>query len=520
MHVSKTNRLVNSLLIALGVAAALAVVVTGVYGLRNGRGASADPHAGHAHAAGGQEEGHAAHGAEEAARAREDGDVCCPGEAEHTDIEHTAHEGPGDACCPGEAEHADAEHAPHEGPGDACCPSESEHVDAERDPNRGWCGEHSLYEDECAICAPARTALLEPGQSMKLRLPAPDVLKKAGVVIAEASQGTAKAETPVLCKVTYNEGQLAHITPLVSGSIRKVLADVGDAVPEGAALVELSSPEVADAKGAYLSALAEERLAAVTHKREKGLWEKHISPAQDYEQASAALAKAQTRVRTAHQSLLNVGLGSDEIRTVRDSQDTSSVVVMRAPFAGTLVERHAVIGETVDRGALLFMLADLSNMWVELAVPSALFGALHLGDSVQAEFEGLEGVTFDGEIDWVDTRVDEGNRTLRARAVVSNDAGRLKHGMFGSVRIASASAQPAVLVPSDAVQQFEGAPVVFVKLGEDLFDVRRVTLGPNKRDHVAVLAGVEPGEEIVVARSFTVKSEFLKERLGAGCTEH
>jgi cobalt-zinc-cadmium efflux system membrane fusion protein len=107
----------------------------------------------------------------------------------------------------------------------------------------------------------------------------------------------------------------------------------------------------------------------------------------------------------------------------------------------------------------------------------------------------------------------------RARAEFANPDGLLKDKMFATARILTRQADGAMLVPSSAIQRVEGKPFVFVKLGDDLFEVRAVALGARFNGRQEVLAGLKPREEIAVSHGFAVKSAMLISRLGAGCAD-
>jgi cobalt-zinc-cadmium efflux system membrane fusion protein len=123
-------------------------------------------------------------------------------------------------------------------------------------------------------------------------------------------------------------------------------------------------------------------------------------------------------------------------------------------------------------------------------------------------------------VTWVGSSIDPETRMVEARAEVANPDLRLRHGMFGRARIGSSRATEPIWVPSDAVQHVDGHPFVFARLADDLFELRKVAIGGSASGRVAVTAGLHPEDEIVVAHSFTLKSELLKARLGAGCVDH
>jgi cobalt-zinc-cadmium efflux system membrane fusion protein len=202
---------------------------------------------------------------------------------------------------------------------------------------------------------------------------------------------------------------------------------------------------------------------------------------------------------------------------VEETGSSSSRLPIVAPYSGTLVERDAVVGEAVEVGDVLFSLADLSSMWLELSIPEDRLSSIEVGDPVEAAFDALPGVTVSGQVVWLASSIEEHSRMIKARAVIPNRGSRLKHGMFGQVRIFPERSLTGLHVPVQALHHVDGTPVVFVKLEKDLYEIRRVSLGGNSGESVEVLAGIFPQEEVVVAHSFTMKSEFLKSRLGAGC---
>jgi cobalt-zinc-cadmium efflux system membrane fusion protein len=191
---------------------------------------------------------------------------------------------------------------------------------------------------------------------------------------------------------------------------------------------------------------------------------------------------------------------------------------VRAPFKGTVISRKAVMGEAIESGQSLFKVADLSTMWLELKLPSDKVPLISTGLNVEATFSNLPGFSAKGHLAWVDSEVDPSSRMIKALAVIKNN-GPLKKGMFGTARIMLAKPENAFQIAKDAVQRHENRTFVFVKLDEDLFDLRRVTLGNLNGNTIDVVAGIESYEEIVVAGTFTVMSEFLKSRLGAGCVD-
>jgi membrane fusion protein, heavy metal efflux system len=423
-------------------------------------------------------------------------------------------------------------------------------LDTQRDPTRLWCSEHDVYEDECFICHPelknkpsdeAGGALmcqehgvpehecgichpdlapgLQPGESLKIRQVSRESASKAGITTARPQPGESSPGVSVFCEVRYNQNHVARITPLAPGVIERVLVDVGQVVAKGDVLVEIASSEIASAKRDYLLALVDEKVKSLAFEREGQLVAKKIASEADYQKAEAEFSMAKVVTTTARQTLLNYRFTEEEIRQIQNTKSNSSLLSVRAPYAGTLVERMAVVGEAVEPGEKLFMLANLSSMWLELAVPENEIATVHTGHVVEATFSGLPEEMIQGKLVWIDSRVDDRTRLIRARALVPNPDVRLRNGMFGTVKVVLDKPVSMLRLPSSALQRFLGQPYVFVKEDADLFGLRRVTVGARDAHSVEILAGIVATDEIVVSGGFIMKSEFLKSRLGAGCVD-
>ncbi|GMU21399.1 MAG: hypothetical protein AMXMBFR13_14920 [Phycisphaerae bacterium] len=399
------------------------------------------------------------------------------------------------------------------------CHPELKDRPTERGASPLMCKEHNVPEAECGICHPELAENLGAGGNLKIRLPSRHSAEKAGIKLGKPEPTTSNPGLSVFCEVRYNQNRLARITPLASGVVHRVLADVGQDVSEGDVLVEIASSEVAGAKRDYLIALVDENVKSLALERERQLLAKKISAEQNYQRAEAEYEMAQIVTATAQQRLLNYGFDAEDIKEIKKTRSSSSILKVRAPYAGSLVSRSAVVGEAVEPGAPLFTLVDLSTMWLELAVPESQADHVHAGLSVEAAIKDVVGGTAKGELVWVDASVDERNRLVKARAVVQNPDRKFRNNMFGNVRILWGTSAKAFRVPSEALQTVHGAPHLFVRLDTDLYALRRVVVGERNGRSSEIMAGLLGNEPIVVAGSHTMKSEFFKSRLGAGCVD-
>lgn len=428
---------------------------------------------------------------------------------DHEEKETAAHDDHGEEE-QAEEGHAHAEeergHDDHAGEGHD---DHSGHAHARKASSDGICPEHKIAEAEDALCAPDRIGALRPGQGLKVRLGAPQAAERVGIAAAPpVPAGEGAASWPA--QAVFNRDRVAHLSALAGGRLTSVRVSLGDTVKAGAVLAEIASPEAAGLKGALREAESRRQLAEAAYLREKDLLAKGITSRQEFQQAEAEWRQAQSAAAQARQQLGDYGL----------TAGGGSTLPVKAPFAGTVIERTAVAGETVAPGASLFIVADLSTLQVEVSVPEEALLDLRPGLEITAHFSALPGRAFPGKIFWVAPALDEKTRMLKALAQVENREGLLRSGLFGQVRPAGKVAAGGLAVPADALQAVDGAPYVFVELEKDLYELRRVTAGRKAGRTVVVSEGISPSDRIVTAQAFALKSEVLKARLGASCADH
>jgi len=367
------------------------------------------------------------------------------------------------------------------------------------------CTEHGVPESQCAVCKPDLAAKLKPGESMKVRLPSTNSTAIVGVQTALPETGAIGDAVECVAEVNFNQNKLAQIAAPVSGIIQSVEADLGTKVEEKKTVATIWSASIAEA-------VAKAVLAHQTLDRERKLREQRVTSEQ-------ALQEAEANHRAACQQLRTLGFTEEQIDAMGRTPQEQVLMEVRAPFAGEIVERMAVRGALVEAGKPLFTLVDHSTVWAMLQVPEAALARIRVGQAVELRLDSLPGKMFTGRLTWIGPAVDERTRMARARAEFANPDRVLKDKMFAMARILTRRAEGALLVPPSAVQHVGGRPLVFVKLAEDLFDARAVTLGAKFNGRREVLAGLKPQEQIAVSHAFALKSAMLMSRLGAGCAD-
>jgi len=334
-------------------------------------------------------------------------------------------------------------------------------------------------------------------------------MKQFGVETAVAGPGTLRLELTLPGEVAPNADRIAHVVPRVQGVVRDVRKNLGDTVRRGEIMAVLESRELADSRGALLAARERVALAQSSFDREERLWSKRISAEQDYIQAKNSLAEANIELRTAEQNLRVLGYSDESIAQLSNRRDKGAILYdIVAPFDGTVTEKHISLGEVLKVDSPAFVIADLSSVWVNLDVHQKDLPLIRVG---QRALISVGGSVTDasGRVDFLEPIATETNRTIHARVVVSNAAGKYRPGLFASGRVAVGNIPIPVLVPSDALVMVDGKTCLFIR-DADGFRLSEVGTGQTDGSMTEIATGLTAGQPYVARGAFTLKSELGK----------
>lgn len=309
-----------------------------------------------------------------------------------------------------------------------------------------------------------------------------------------------------------------------SGRIENVQAVLGDTVEATDTLVVVRSSEFGQAQADSCVASAQLELARETFEREKQLHDDKVGSQADYQSARNQLSAAQATLGAARKRLQLFGLSEEQIAAIRaDDEVAFGEFVLTAPISGTIIAQNAVRGQLVDSTDTLCRIADLSCVWVWCDVYEADLAAVHdrfvSGSvvTVQISVRAFPETIFRGVVDMIGSQLDPETRTVKVRVRAENPGGRLKPGMFVTVSLDLGGSGTAMMVPETAVLSDEGRHFVFVRLNDEFWIRRDVSVGPTAADLVPVYGGLSEGDVIATKGAFMFKSEVLKEKMGAGC---
>lgn len=347
-----------------------------------------------------------------------------------------------------------------------------------------------------------------------IKMPA-DRIAAAKITIEAAGEGTLSRRLTVPGVIIPDANRQARVPAQVVGTVAEMKKRVGDSVERGEIIAIISSREVADAKSEYLAAVVNQDLQKTLYERSAALWEKRVTPEQQFLQVKATYAQAQLRVDLARQKLSSLGLDAKVVAQEAKEDGTAQgpsrlrSYEVRAPIAGRIVERKVDVGAPVGKegdASELYAIADLTAVWTELAVP---IGDLDTIKDGQAVAIGNTEKSAEGKIVFVSPIVNAETRSARVIAAFDNANMTWRPGTFVTARIALDQQEIGVRVPRTALQKIEGKQVVFARTAAG-FEKREVTLGKSDEDAVEVVAGLAAGEAIAVGNTFLLKAELGK----------
>jgi len=347
----------------------------------------------------------------------------------------------------------------------------------------------------------------------------PEALESISLKTATAERRPVGGEIKTTAVIEPDNTRIAHVTPRIPGRVSSVNAFLGDKVTKGQVLAELDSIELGQAKSEYLKARADLEVARANFSREERLYGRQITSEKEYLDAKGEFLRAEAALNTSAETLRLLGLSDADVKAISWTERKSppSIFPLKAPFDGTIIEKHTVLGELISPENNAYTIADLTHLWIQLDVYEKDLRHVSKGKPVDVTVDAYPGEKFTGEVTYVSDVLDESTRTARARVEIENEDGRLKPGMFASALITiPGEGGDALTVPSSAVQQVRGKPTVFVREGEGVFEAKEITAGREAGGYVEILGGVSPGDEVVTEGGFYLKSLMLKDEMGEG----
>jgi RND family efflux transporter MFP subunit len=215
---------------------------------------------------------------------------------------------------------------------------------------------------------------------------------------------------------------------------------------------------------------------------------------------------ARDLLESARRRLAYWDITDEQISRLLETGEVSRTLTLHAPTSGVVMEKDVFQGQAFQPGRNLYMIADLSEVWVSVEIFEADVPLVREGMTAEISVASLPSETLIGTIEYVYPTLDDRTRSMRARVAVRNPGTRLKPGMYATA-VLRATVGEALTVPSSAVLHTGQRAVAFVDMGGGEIMPHVVRLGQRGEGYVQVLEGLEPGHRVVTSAQFLLDSE-------------
>jgi RND family efflux transporter MFP subunit len=325
----------------------------------------------------------------------------------------------------------------------------------------------------------------------------PTMKQNIGIKTETVKRRTLKHEIRTIGNLTYDERKVHHVHTKYGGWIEKLNVDfTGQEVKQGDLLMEIYSPELVSTQ--------EELVLALKYKEslKDSVYEELT------ESANSLLASTKKRLE-----LFDVPQHQIEA-LIRDKKITKTMHI-HSPVRGFVIEKKALHGMRVQPGTSLYMIADLSNIWVLADIYEYEIPWIKVGQYAEMNLSYFPGKKFVGKVTFVDPFLNPATRTLKVRMEFPNPKWKLKPDMYANVTIKSTIAKRGLTVPEEAVIHSGEKTLVVVARDSGQYESREVTLGVLAQGYYRVIKGLRNGEKVVASSNFLIDSESkLREAIG------
>ncbi len=317
----------------------------------------------------------------------------------------------------------------------------------------------------------------------------PVIVQNIGVRTAIARRTSITRAIRAVARVDFDEERLVRLHPKVEGWIEELLVDkTGENVVKDQVLLSIYSPRLVSTQQEYL-------LALNNYQTLKN------SPIEDIKRGAEEL------VKSSRERLELFDVPEHQIRELIETREIQKGLHIHTPASGTVIMIGAREGQYVTPKTELYMIVDLSKVWVYADIYEYELPWVRVGDEVEMTLAGIPGKTFTGKLDYIYPYAESKTRSIKVRLIFDNPDLLLKPEMFAEVVIKSDKMVNTVVIPAEAVIRSGQSERVFIVRGPGKFEPTIVKLGFQSAGQVAVLEGVEEGDEVVVSAQFLVDSE-------------
>ena len=304
---------------------------------------------------------------------------------------------------------------------------------------------------------------------------APEVVQNLGIRTATAERSRLWRSIDTVGYVDYDESKVSHIHLRTEGWIEHLVAhSEGERVRKGEKLLELYSPDLVNAQEEFVQALI--------------MGNKNL-------------------VRASRERLIALGVPASQVEQLEKARKVKQTISIYSPQDGVVSKLMVRHGMYVTPDRRVMSLADLSSVWLLAEIYETQANWVKVGQSAEVSLAFLPGRTWEGKVEYIYPSLDPKTRTLKARLRFDNLDEALKPNMYANIKIYGGPKEDVIIIPVEALIRTGRESRVVIALGEGRFASRTVTAGIESGDWVEILAGIEPGEEVVTSGQFLIDSE-------------
>jgi cobalt-zinc-cadmium efflux system membrane fusion protein len=406
-----------------------------------------------------------------------------------------------------------------------------------------WCEEHGLPESHDRLCNPGIIFSQEPPtldsrveekdysiffppnqrdcatNDAVIQFTSTETAKRCGLTFASTMEAPTSKHIEAPAEVVFDGVKTSAVTTTVPVAVVRWLIEPGQSVSKGQKLAEASSPEIAGLQADLVEASAEWTARQQELSRKEQLYKDDIIKTADYQAALTEAKVAEARYTKTRGLLSAAGFSDQDLKEIEETMAISANFSLRAPANGVLVERSAKPGQLLSPGESIALISDVSSLWAEAKVGEKDIRNVKIGQKAEFSLDGRSIDRVPGKVIWVAQYLDEITRSGIVRVELASSEDGVRAHEFGRLFIFPEDSSPKVLVPKDAVQWEGCCNVVFVQETPDRLRPRKVKIGRGDMESYLVYDGLRAGEKVVVSGSYLLKTELMKESIGAGCCE-
>ncbi len=315
------------------------------------------------------------------------------------------------------------------------------------------------------------------------------MVQNIGVRTAVAEKTSLSRNIRAVGRVDYNEERMARLHPKTEGWIEELFINkTGEQVEEDTILLSIYSPQLVATQQEYLLAL--NNMKALENSKVKDVRE-----------------GAENLLKSSLERLRLLDVPPHQIRELEETREIKKALHIHSPFAGIVTKIGARQGQYVTPKTELYMIADLSKVWVYANIYEYELPWVNIGDKVEMTLAAVPGKICTGYVSYIYPYAESKTRTIKVRIIFDNPDLLLKPEMFADVTILAETQENVVVVPSEAIVRSGKTEQVFVVASPGKFEPRQVTIGMESNGKVSILAGLQEGETVVTSSQFLIDSE-------------